>query len=242
MTNIVHLIDNMEFMSGLPDNAFDLAIVDPPYGIGWDKEQEGMSAGIRKDGTKKKCKTWKSQEPKKYKKGNYDKEIPSEEYFKRLIKISKNQIIWGGQYFSKYLQPTGGWIVWDKKVTMTTLSNGEMAWTSILGHLEIFEYLWAGYRKQKKENRIHINQKPVDLYKWLLKNYAQPGQTIFDSHVGSGSIRIACHDMGFDFVGCENDPDYWQAQENRYKQHIEQGNLFDIGEIRDSIYKQEEIL
>jgi len=227
----------MEFMAECKDGQFDLAIPDPPYGINWDKEKESMSAGIRKDGSRRKYNKWNDPKPKKYKKGNYDDSIPDKKYFDLLFECSNRQIIWGGNYYTKYLEPIGGWVIWDKKVVMPTLSKVELAWTSFLGHTEIFRYLWAGYRKEKPENRIHVNQKPVALYKWLLKNYAQPGWTIFDSHVGSGSLRIACHDMGYDFVGCELDPDYWQAQEDRFKRHIKQPELWGKEEIQAAIYE-----
>ena len=238
MTNKVYLMDCMEWMAGLPDNYADLAIVDPPYGIGWDKERESMSAGLRKDGSKRKSSKRSYPKPKKYKKGNYDNSIPEEKYFDELFRVSKNQIIWGGIYFTKYLEPTGGWIFWDKQVVMPTLSKGELAWTSFLGHVEIFKYLWAGYRKKIPEDRIHINQKPIALYRWLLLNYAKPGYKIIDTHVGSGSLRIVCDEMFFHFEGTEIDPDYWQDQEDRYLDYCKQGRLFDIEEIQNRKYLQ----
>lgn len=224
MKNIVHLIDNMEFMSGLPDNAYDLAIVDPPYGI-----NINMNMGIRKGRVKK------------FDLKNWDKSIPDNKYFSELFRVSVNQIIWGGNYFP--LHSTGAWIFWYKHVPKgVTFADGELAWTSFNSVLRIADVPYSGIiGRDGRDGRIHPTQKPVALYKWLLKNYAKPGQTIFDSHVGSGSSRIACHDMGFDFEGCELAPDYWQAQEKRYKKHIEQTELFSQTEIQPLIFSQEEL-
>jgi len=209
MTNIVHLIDNMEFMAGLPDNAFDLAIVDPPYGI-------SISTNPFRQNFKSK---------------KWDNVTPSPEYFKELFRVSKHSIIWGGNYFN--LAPSQGFIIWDKKQSFNfTSSMCEYAWISEQRPAKIFRY-----KVTNEKNRIHPTQKPVALYRWLLANYAKPGQTIFDSHVGSGSIRIACHDMGFHFEGCENDPEYWQAQEDRYQEYIKKGKeLFPTEEYQEIIY------
>jgi site-specific DNA-methyltransferase (adenine-specific) len=242
MNNTVHLIDNMEFMKTIPDKFYDLAIVDPPYGIGFDGEDVAMSAGMRKDGTQKKNKTWNNPKPKGYIKKQWDSKKPDKKYFDELFRISKNQIIWGGNYFSDVLKPHGGWIVWEKGVPEgMSLSQAELAYNTISNSIQIIKILWAGYKKVENESRIHPTQKPIALYKWLLSRYVKPGWTIFDSHVGSGSIRIACHDMGFDFTGCENDADYWQAQEERYKNHIAQLELFENDEIQQGIFTQPEI-
>ena len=214
--NKVHLIDNMEFMKGIPDKYYELAIVDPPYGIG-DKFQGGKTGKMQFNEIVNK---------------NWDI-VPSKEYFNELFRISKNQIIWGGNYFN--LPPTRCVIVWDKLISENfSLAMLELAWTS-------FDKLAKIYRKptSKAVVKIHPTQKPVALYKWLLKNYAKPGDKIFDSHVGSGSSRIACHDMGFDFEGCEIDKDYWEAQEKRYQQHISQMELFSPEEIQEAIYQEE---
>lgn len=170
--NIVYNCDCMDFMKKQQDffkvdgkkYANVIAIVDPPYGIGWDRERESMSAGTRIDGSSRKNPRWKNQKAKKYKKGNYDKTPPPKEYFDILRKISRYQIIWGGNYFINKLPPTGGWFVFDKKQSMPSLSKGELAWTNIINHLEIFRYLWSGFCKEKPEDRIHVNQKPVALY------------------------------------------------------------------------------
>ena len=224
--NIVHLIDCMEFMKGIPDKYYELAIVDPPYGIGADKAQ---NAGGEKWGYKK------------YKETDWDDSIPSPEYFKELFRISKNQIVWGGNYMTEFLPPKMGWILWDKGQRNFSLADGELAWSSFDKALRIFTMPRGNALKDAKDSfgKIHPTQKPVALYKWLLKNYAKPGDKIFDSHVGSGSIRIACHDMGFDFEGCEIDKDYWEAQEERYLQHTQQQDLFDTKTIQESIYQRE---
>ena len=203
--NKVHLVDCMEFMKSVPDKYYELSITDPPYGIGINHNM-----GRRK-----------GDKPSDYKKVNWDNKPPTKEYFEELFRISKNQIIWGANYFS--MPPTKCFIVWRKPQISERVS------------FSMLEYAWASFDSTSKEwigmsneiDRIHPTQKPVALYKWLLKNYAKPGDKIFDSHVGSGSIRIACHDMGFDFTGCEIDKDYWQAQEDRYQEHILQPTLFD---------------
>ena len=148
-----------------------------------------------------------------------------------LKRVSKEQIIWGANHFiSKVPYDSPCWIVWDKDNGNTDFADCELAWTSFKTAVRKFKYRWQGmlqeYGGDRKEFRIHPTQKPVALYKWLLKNYAKPNDKIFDSHVGSGSIRIACHDMGFDFEGCEIDKDYWEAQEKRYKEHSQQNDLF----------------
>ena len=228
MMNIVHLCDCMEFMKGVPDKYYELAIVDPPYNVG---ASDGKFGG-------------KSEAPsrvttangKHY--ANHDK-TPQKEYFEELFRISKNQIIWGANYYPQYLYHSG-WVVWDK-LTTGPLSDCELAFQSINKLVEKYTSAWTGFNKGNKEEReserIHPNQKPICLYRWLLKKYAKPNDKIFDSHVGSGSIRIACHDMGFDFEGCEIDKDYWEAQEARYQQHAMQGDLFSGLDLQKEIYQ-----
>ena len=200
--------DCMEYMATVPDKYFDLAIVDPPYGIGM-------------------AKTTNIPNPKKGFKGNklhnekeWDKEIPSEDYFLEVQRISKEQIIWGGNYFTEYLKPTKAWIFWSKKETKTQGSNfsdGELAWTSFKKVTRLFEYGWIGIDYcNKSESKIHPTQKPVALYEWLLTNYAKKGQRILDTHLGSGSSAIAAHYFGVDFVGCELDKDYFEAAKARF--------------------------
>lgn len=221
--NKVYLIDNMEFMKDKPDNYYDLAIVDPPYGI--------QRAGQQETFTKKAKHKRKHHDIKQW-----DNNIPDKGYFSELFRISENQIIWGANYFVEHLtEGHMGWVFWYKGQQGLTMSDGEIAYSSFnkaTRMININRGLIA------LDGSIHPTQKPIKLYKWLLKNYAKPNQTIFDSHVGSGSIRIACHDMGFDFEGCEIDADYWQAQEDRYNRHIKQSDLFGTDEIQKLIFKE----
>ena len=219
--------DNMKLMARYEDNYFDLAIVDPPYGIGWDKENHTMSAGVRKDGTKRKMKTWSNPKAKKYKKGDWDNAIPNKEYFIELERVSRYQIIWGGNYFSKHLKPSGGWVVWEKGVPDgMSLSQAELAWTNKLNSIKVTKHLWAGYKKCEVTDRFHPTQKPIALYEWLLMNYAKDGDKILDTHLGSGSIAIACHNLGYDLTACELDKDYYNAAIKRIEQHKAQQRLF----------------
>lgn len=203
--------DNMELMARYPDNYFDLAIVDPPYGIGADREK-----------VTPKNHTWKGKKNKGYKAKNWDNEIPTEEYFTELKRVSKNQIIWGANYFGLI----GGYIFWNKKETMPTYSKGELAWTSLFNRVDLFEMLWSGYKKEVQEKRMHPTQKPIKLYKWLLMNYAKEGDKILDTHLGSGSIAIACHNLGFELTACELDKEYYDKAIERIKNHISQQRLF----------------
>ena len=202
MNNVVHLCDCMEGMKQYPDNHFELAIVDPPYGINITSECMGSRKTVEADKTK----TW-------------DSKPPDKDYFNELFRVSKNQIIWGGNYFD--LPNSRYFAIWDKGETMYGRDFAEA------------EYAWVksgGTRIKKispvQIDRIHTTQKPIKLYEWLLKNYANEGDKILDTHVGSGSSRIACHKMGFDFTGYEIDKDYFEAQEKRYNQFISQTTLF----------------
>jgi site-specific DNA-methyltransferase (adenine-specific) len=223
--NIVHLIDCNDFMADKPDNYYPLAIVDPPYGIGQSKKKKYHAGAFTQ-----------------YKPKKWDDIPPDGIYFDELFRVSADQIIWGANYFVQYLPPRKNWIVWDKmQPNGVSFSMHEIAYYSGDGQAKLFKHYNGANRctnhfKAKKYIRIHPAQKPVALYKWLLQNYAKPGETIFDSHVGSGSIRIACHDLGFDFEGAEIDADYWQAQEDRYNNHIQQADLFEKDEIQDLIY------
>jgi site-specific DNA-methyltransferase (adenine-specific) len=231
MKNEVFLIDCMEYMAGVPDGFFDLAVVDVEYGKKRDKGFSG-SDGFRGKGKKIQRTQYK---------GEWDQKRISKKYFQELFRISKNQMVFGGNYYTDILNPTNAWVVWDKENTMPTYSDGEMIWTSFSFALKIIRYRWNGLLQKNmknKEIRIHPTQKPVALYKWILQNYAKPGWKIFDSHVGSGSIRIACHDLGFAFTGCELDPDYWKSQEERYQNHIANPELFDKQEIQENIFLQ----
>jgi site-specific DNA-methyltransferase (adenine-specific) len=208
--------DNMKLMGRYEDNHFDLAIVDPPYGInesGQTNKTRGKLA-ISKD----------------YGNKNWDKESPNKKYFIELKRVSKNQIIWGSNHFiSKIPYDSSCWIVWDKDNGETDFADCELAWTSFKTSVRKFKWKWQGMLQQNmknKEQRIHPTQKPVSLYKWLLKNYATEGDKILDTHLGSGSIAIACHDMGFDLTACELDTDYFNAAMKRIEDHKKQLTLF----------------
>lgn len=191
--------DCMDYMRELPDNAFELAIVDPPYGI------DLASKSFR---GKQKKKIW-------------DEKIPDEEYFSELMRASKNQIIWGGNYFP--LPPSKGFLIWDKMQPFDfTSAMCEMAWMSIQKPAKMFRL----HVVTAESNKIHPTQKPVKLYQWLLSNYAKPGDRILDTHLGSGSSAIAAHYAGHDFVGIELDKDYYEAACKRFDEATRQEALF----------------
>ena len=193
--------DCMVGMARYPDKHFDLAIVDPPYGI----DVCSMRLG------KAKCRG-----------GEWDFQAPEESYFNELIRVSKNQIAWGGNHFP--LPLTRSWIFWDKD-TNGDFSDGELAWTSFDKSLKRIRLVWDGFRTCEPVIKIHPTQKPVALYKWLLKNYAKQGDLILDTHVGSASSLIACHDMGFDAVGFELDKDYYDKSKQRLEDFMKQPRL-----------------
>jgi site-specific DNA-methyltransferase (adenine-specific) len=197
----VYNMDCMEALRQTPDKYYDLAIVDPPYGIG----RDGSVRTTSKHGGRKahKFKGW-------------DKEIPNEEYFNQLFRVSKNQIIWGANYFTTFLPPSMGWIFWDKGQRICN-SDGELAYTSFKSALRV---VTINRVELLLEGTTHPTQKPIKLYKWLLSNYAKVGDKILDTHLGSGSSRIAAYDLGFDFTGFELDKDYFDAQEKRFANHL----------------------
>ena len=198
----LHNVDCMEYLATLEDNAFELAIVDPPYGIG-----VNVNMGRRK-----------GDKPSEYKKfAGEDKAIPEAKFFEELRRVSINQIIWGGNYMTDHLPPSPCWLLWDKKFSEdVTFAQYEMAWTSFKTSAKKYD------KHPNQNNRIHPTQKPVKLYEWLLMNYAKEGDRILDTHLGSGSIAIACHNLGFDLVGCELDTDYFEAAQKRLEQHQSQ--------------------
>jgi len=158
---------------------------------------------------------------------DWDDQKPPKEYFDELFRVSKNQIIWGGNYFIENLYSSSGWIFWDKDNGDSDFSDGELAWTSFNKGLRKFEWLWNGFQKKRPEDRIHPTQKPLALYDWIYyTKYAKEGDKILDTHLGSGSNRIAAYKNGLDFVACELDKDYFQAQEKRFNQFISQTVLF----------------
>lgn len=210
----------MVFMATCKDKQFDLAIVDPPYGINH-VEIAGKQSGSQYGN---------AAAPKGiYTPKKWDNKIPDKKYFTELFRISINQIIWGSNYFTNHIPPSMGWVVWDKNNGTNGFSDAELAFTSFDKGLRIFKYTWNGMIQQNmkdKEERIHVNQKPVQLYKWLLKNYAKEGDTILDTHGGSMSSVIACIDGGFSIVCCESDPEYYEAAKKRIINHVAQLDIF----------------
>lgn len=212
----IHNTDCLPAMKLMQDNEYDLAIVDPPYGIGIDGDIR-----IRKPDRPS---TWNKKD--KYIQKKWDNKIPNSEYWKELFRISENQIVWGGNYFTEYLKPSKGWVFWDKLFDKTfNFSHGELAWTS-------FDRQLLKVTKSSKaetsggKDRIHPTQKPVYLYKWLLNKYAKHGDKILDTHLGSGSIAIACWDLGFDLCGYEIDKEYFDAAVKRLSNHKSQLQMF----------------
>ena len=206
----VYLEDCVKALKRFNDNHFDLAIVDPPYGI-------GASAKSFINGTSKTKKDY-------YKDNCWDKAIPTPEYFAELFRVSKNQIIWGGNYFTEYLKPSRCWIFWDKTIHGNSYADGELAWTS-------FDKVVRYYRKnicqvEVEGERIHPTQKTIHLYTWILNQYAKTNDLILDTHLGSGSSRIAAYKGGFNFVGFEIDQEYYDKQEKRFNDFKSQLRLF----------------
>jgi site-specific DNA-methyltransferase (adenine-specific) len=211
MNSIVTNEDCMAVMARYPDKYFDLAVVDPPYGL--DLANMNMGVGKSKKASKIKNRKWKRKD--------WDKKTPDNNYFKELFRISKQQIIWGGNYFD--LPPCNHYIIWDKQMPQgLSFADCEMAWTSFNKSPRIFRY--SVYLD--KENKFHPTQKPIALYDWIFKNYAAEGMKILDTHLGSGSSRISAHKAKLDFVGCELDTDYFNAAEKRYQQFISQLTIF----------------
>ena len=203
--------DNMIMMARYPDDYFDLAIIDPPYGIGFGAFNRTNKAS---DGTRIKAD--------KYKNSDWDNGIPTEEYFKELFRVSKNQIVWGGNYFN--LPPNQNFIFWYKQNPVSNFSDGEYAWTSFKKPALCFDYRYYGNLEgnTSASKKYHPTQKPIKLYEWTLTNYAKEGDKILDTHRGSASLDIACHNLGFDLVTCELDTDYFNDGNKRLKQHQNQ--------------------
>jgi len=229
--------DCMNRKTGLPsypDNYFDLAIVDPPYGIGHGRHRDETKAIASKERTGR----WKNPKQKEYKPFD-DSAIPSEDYFNEVFRVSKNQIIWGANYFVGHLPPSSNWISWDKGVSEGEhLSQVELAFTSFDGRARKFEFLWAGFKKGEKVDRIHATQKPEALYRWLLSNYARHGMRLLDTHVGSASSLVVFEEMGFDYVAFEKDKDYYADSTSRLEKFRRQGSLFSGKEIFEASAKQ----
>jgi len=191
--------DNMELMARYEDNYFDLAIVDPPY-----RDKNDPDQWLRAN----------NGDMKKWEK------TPTEKYYKELFRVSKNQIIWGGNYFTNYLEPNNNWLIWYKMNDGVHFSMCEMAWSSIRKNIKLLHHFNSGKKK------IHPTQKPVKLYEWILMGWAKEGDEILDTHLGSGSSAIACHNLGFDLTACELDSEYYEAAMKRIEQHKAQLKLF----------------
>lgn len=206
--------DNMALMARYPDGYFDLAIVDPPYGIGMDGAIGGNNLG----------------KVTKHNKKNWDSAAPSKDYFIEILRVSKNVIIWGANHFIENIPNpnSSSWIVWDKE-NSGNFADCELAWTNHKTAVRKFAFMWNGMLQgdmKNKENRIHPTQKPVALYRWILQKYAKEGDKILDTHLGSGSIAIACHDYDFELTACELDKEYYDNAIKRIKNHIAQQKLF----------------
>lgn len=227
--------DNMELMKCYPDNYFDLAIVDVEYCLGASKQSKKPEFVKQKNGKKLKVKNTNS-----YTQKDWDFKKSADSYFNELFRVSKNQIIFGGNYYGL----EGGYLVWDKLNGESDQFGCELAWLSFTKRTDIVRFLWSGMfqgitagvdvnktniqqgNKQLNEKRIHPTQKPVALYKWILDKYAKEGDKILDTHLGSGSIAIACHDYGFELTACELDSEYYDKAIERIKNHVNQLKLF----------------
>tara|TARA_R110002050_G_scaffold287105_1_gene438075 strand:- start:862 stop:1482 length:621 start_codon:yes stop_codon:yes gene_type:complete len=199
--------DNMKLMARYPDNHFELAIVDPPYGIetkGNAQDRFRMNKDLSLINDNK----------------------PNTLYFEELFRVSKNQIIWGYNHLSDLLPSCREFIFWNKHNPVVTFSDGELAWTSFLGTAKCFDYSFMKAIRDNKNQKIHPTQKTYKLYEWLLTNYAKENDKILDTHLGSGSIAIACHNMKYDLTACELDTEYYNAALKRLKQHTDQQRLF----------------
>ena len=209
--------DCLEFMQNLPDKCIDLCLTDPPYGIGEDGEKNHSRSKIAKS--------------KEYESKSWDSDIPHEDIFKEIFRISKHQIIWGGNYFIDYLSNTSSMIVWDKDNGENDFADCELAWTSHRKAVRKIKHAWHGMIQENmknKEVRIHPTQKPLKLFKWCLEKYSKPGDIIFDPFLGSFTTAVACNSHGLNWLGCEKDEDYFKAGQERYETECLQ-NLMDFG-------------
>ena len=234
MINVVHNSDCLPAMKEMQDNEFDLAIVDIEYNIGASRPSKKPELVKQKNGELLRVIS------NNYKHKNWDDKLSSDEYLIELFRVTNNQIVFGGNYYGL----KGGYIVWDKINGESDQFGCELAYQSFNKRTDIIRYMWQGMfqgvycgknikkaqiqqgNKKLNEKRIHPTQKPIALYKWLLNNYAKPNDTILDTHVGSGSSRIACWEMGYDFTGYEIDKDYWEAQEKRFSVVKNQMRIF----------------
>lgn len=213
--NIAFNADCMEGMKRFPDKYFDLAVVDPMYGIGENGAKSGSRAKLARRIDYKPV----------------DDTPPDKMYFAELFRVSKNQVIWGANHFIEaFCKNSSRWLVWDKDNGANNYADCELAWTSFPGSLLKYKYMWAGMRQEKQgknhQYRIHPCEKPIALYEWVYSVFAKPGDKILDTHLGSGSSRIAAYNHGLDFVGYEISKHYFEAQEERFQRHAAQVNLF----------------
>jgi len=206
----VYLMDNIELMKHYPDKYFDLAVVDPPYGIGANK----MTLGNGKE------KVYRGE-------NDWDNQPPPLEYFYELFRVSKNQIVWGANHFiSRMPYDSSCWIFWDKGTGSNDFADGELAWTSFDKTVRKYFKSWVGANAKDGLKRIHPTQKPISLYDWIYQNYATEGMMILDTHLGSGGSRIAANKMKMNFVGCETDERFFNEQNKRYEEFVSQARLW----------------
>lgn len=217
LKNQVVVGDCLEGMKLLPDKCIDLILTDPPYGIGIVKSGKiGNPKGA--------CETWAGRKQKTFKKSSWDDKIPSKEIFDLIMNTSKNQVIWGGNYFVEHLKNSPCWLVWDKKDHSTTFSDCELAWTSFKTAVRYYGHLWSGYKQERMgrnaEKKVHPTQKPVELMRWILENYSKEGDLICDPFMGSWTTARACKDLGRDFIGFELSEEYCKIGEERLRQEV----------------------
>ena len=210
--------DNIDLMARYEDNHFDLAIVDPPYGIGEDGGKGVRTSPSRPNSYNRKP---------KYKAKGWDNKVPNKDYFIELLRVSKNVIIFGANHFIENIPNANSscWIVWDKKNEGTDFADCELAWSNMKTAVRKYRIHKFDATRGGKDC-IHPTQKPVKLYEWLLMNYAKEGYKILDTHLGSGSIAIACHNLGYDLTACELDKDYYESAIKRIKQYKQQTRIF----------------
>ena len=219
-SSVVYNEDCVEALKRFPDKYFDLAVVDPPYGL--DLANMNMGVGKSKKASKIQNRKWKPKD--------WDKETPTEEYFAQLFRVSKNQIIWGANHFIERINKNSScWLVWDKNKVGGYFADAELAWTSFDTAVRTFKWTWHGFIQQNmgnKQERIHPTEKPIQLYQWILQNYAKEGDLILDTHLGSASIAIACHREKFSLVGCELVKEYYDNGLKRLENEQMQTTLF----------------
>jgi len=210
----VYLMDNIELMKHYPDKYFDLAVVDPPYGIniGTEIDRSGFKEGTSKNSMTKFEKSMKDK--------RWDNETPNYEYFLELFRVSKNQIIWGGNYFLEHLPNTRCFLIWDKMTYVPTMSQVDLAWTSFKKHSLLKKI------NSNQLDRFHPTQKPVALYDWIYSVFTEEGMKVLDTHLGSGSSRISANKAKVHFVGCEIDEEYFNKQNKRYEEFVSQTRLW----------------